>query len=439
MLTNPQFDRFRRLASSLAGIHLAERHRDLLDQRRRRLGIGEGADLEALLAAAEVGEKAARATLLGLLTTKFTCFFRHPGHFALAANEALRAVQATGRARLWSAGAATGQEPYSLAIAVIEAFGRDDPPVSILATDVDGQSLSVAERGEYGEVAMEGLDTARRERFFRRAEAAGRWRVVDGLRRLVEFRPLNLAGEEWPAEGSFDVIFCRNAELYEWWERGEYRPYEREELINLIVACKAMVPRYCRLNRIIRDIPAGHIVAGNKESHLRQVVQREMQRRGLRCQCIRCREVGMRAVKPAELSTAEMRYDTDVSEEWFLSADTPEDRLAGFLRLSLPRDRSASATLFAELQGCAMIREVHVYGPALRIGGTSEGEAQHVGLGRRLVERAADIARGRGYDRLAVIAAVGTRSYYRRLGFLQSGLYMTRLLTERTYATLQNT
>ncbi len=226
----------------------------------------------------------------------------------------------------------------------------------------------------------------------------------------------------------YPTALLRNAELYEWWERGEYRPYEREELINLIVACKAMVPRYCRLNRIIRDIPASHIVAGNKESHLRQVVQREMQRRGLRCQCIRCREVGMRAVKPAELSIAEMRYDTDVSEEWFLSADTPEDRLAGFLRLSLPRDKSASAALFAELQGCAMIREVHVYGPALRIGGTSEGEAQHIGLGRRLVERAADIARRQGYDRLAVIAAIGTRRYYRRLGFAPSGLYMVRSL-----------
>ncbi|MCC7354008.1 MAG: tRNA uridine(34) 5-carboxymethylaminomethyl modification radical SAM/GNAT enzyme Elp3 [Anaerolineae bacterium] len=227
----------------------------------------------------------------------------------------------------------------------------------------------------------------------------------------------------------YPTALLRNAELYEWWERGEYQPYERAALIDLIVDCKALVPRYCRLNRIIRDIPAGHIVAGNKESHLRQVVQQEMRRRGLQCRCIRCREVGTKAVKSADLSITEIRYDTGVAEEWFLSADTPEDRLAGFLRLSLPQDRAASAVLFAELRGCAMIREVHVYGPALRIGSASEGEAQHIGLGRRLVERATEIARSQGYGRLAVISAIGTRPYYCRLGFAPSGLYMVRSLT----------
>lgn len=222
----------------------------------------------------------------------------------------------------------------------------------------------------------------------------------------------------------YPTALLRDTELYQHWEKGEYRPYTREELIGLIVACKTMVPRYCRLNRIIRDIPAGHIVAGNKESHLRQVVQAEMRRRGLRCQCIRCREVGHEEVRPEALRLEEMRYDTDVTEERFLSFVTPDDRLAAFLRLSLPRDRTASAALFAELDGCAMIREVHVYGPALGIGSESMGEAQHIGLGRRLIRRAAEIARAEGYGRLAVIAAIGTRRYYGRLGFEPKGLYM---------------
>jgi elongator complex protein 3 len=226
----------------------------------------------------------------------------------------------------------------------------------------------------------------------------------------------------------YPTALLRNTELYRHWENGEYQPYTREALIGLLAACKAMVPRYCRLNRVIRDIPAGHIVAGNKESHLRQVVQAEMRRQGLRCQCIRCREVGQEEVRPETLHLEEIGYDTDVTEERFLSFVTPQDRLAAFLRLSLPRDRSASAELLAELRDCAMIREVHVYGPALGIGSESMGEAQHLGLGRRLIQRAAEIARAEGYGHLAVIAAIGTRRYYRRLGFEPRGSYMVRPL-----------
>ncbi len=162
------------------------------------------------------------------------------------------------------------------------------------------------------------------------------------------------------------------------------------ELIDLIGACKQTVPRYCRLTRIIRDIPAADIVAGNKQSNLRQVVQQEMRRRGLRCRCIRCREVGQaKAGLETTVLTIEV-YHTTVAEEHFLSYVTPADRLAAFLRLSLPYDHQASADLFPELSACAMIREVHVYGPALDIGSASEGEAQHSGLGTRLIEEAED-------------------------------------------------
>jgi elongator complex protein 3 len=226
----------------------------------------------------------------------------------------------------------------------------------------------------------------------------------------------------------YPTTLLRNAELYNWWERGEYRPYERDELVNLIAACKAMVPRYCRLNRIIRDIPVGHIVAGNKESHLRQVVQREMRRRGLRCQCIRCREIGREEIGLDELHMEEQVYATSVSKEHFIGVVTPQDRLAGFLRLSLPLDRDASAALFPELRGCAMIREVHVYGPALAIGHESTGEAQHSGLGRRIIARAEETAQAAGYPRLAVISAIGTRRYYSRLGYELDGLYMVKSL-----------
>ena len=127
-----------------------------------------------------------------------------------------------------------------------------------------------------------------------------------------------------------------------------------------------------------------------------------------------------------ELYLESLRYWTDVTEERFLSFVTRDDRLAGFLRLSLPRPDVSPEEQPEELRGAAVIREVHVYGPALSLGDESRGEAQHRGLGTRLIEEAIRQARGAGYRRIAVISAIGTRNYYRRLGSELGELYMTR-------------
>jgi chemotaxis protein methyltransferase CheR len=214
MLSNQQFDRARRLASNLAGIELVERHRELLDRRSRRFGILSGADLDSLLSAAEDGQTAASQRLLCLLTTKFTGFFRHPRHFDIAADHALRAAQQCGRARLWCAAAATGEEAYSLAMRLIEVFRGPDPPATLLATDLDKDALAVAQRGEYGEPALRALDIRRRGAFFCESSGARRYRIAPAVRCLVDFRPLNLASTAWPVEGPFDVIFCRNVLMY---------------------------------------------------------------------------------------------------------------------------------------------------------------------------------------------------------------------------------
>jgi len=214
MLSNQQFDRTRRLALSLAGIELAERHRELLDRRSRRLGALDGAGLDSLLRAAEQGELTATQQLVCLLTTKFTGFFRHPRHFRIAAEHAIRAADRRGSARLWSAAAATGEEPYSLAMALIEAFGRNDPPATILATDVDVEALAVGQQGEYAEAALRGWDPQRRERFLRQTNVTRRWSIAPAVRRLVEFRALNLISETWLVEGPFDVVLCRNVLMY---------------------------------------------------------------------------------------------------------------------------------------------------------------------------------------------------------------------------------
>jgi chemotaxis protein methyltransferase CheR len=211
-LSDAEFERARRLAVALAGIELFERHRELLQRRGDRAGVGE--TVATLLDAAERDEPGARRRFVELLTTKVTGFFRHPRHFDLAAEHALWAAHRRGAARLWSAAAATGEEPYSLAMAVIGVFRRDDPPVTILATDVDETALAVTRNGEYTAAALDPLDAAFRGRFFGPPTASGRRCLVPAVRRLVDVRRLNLADVAWPIDGIFDVVLCRNVLMY---------------------------------------------------------------------------------------------------------------------------------------------------------------------------------------------------------------------------------
>jgi elongator complex protein 3 len=216
-----------------------------------------------------------------------------------------------------------------------------------------------------------------------------------------------------------------NAELYEVWQRGEFTPYTTGELIDLIADIKPTIPRYCRVNRVIRDIPSTNVVAGNKRTSLRQDIHAEMLRRGTVCQCIRCREVRRVTVAPSALRLDDLVYSADTAEEHFISFVTPDDKLAGFIRLSLPLE-SAPQTGLADLTGAALIREVHVYGQSLPVGTESPGATQHAGLGTRLLAEAERIAHTRGYDKMAVISAVGTRQYYLERGFTRGELYLIK-------------
>jgi len=225
----------------------------------------------------------------------------------------------------------------------------------------------------------------------------------------------------------YPTALIQDTQLYPFYERGEYKPYSDDELIELLIACKAMVPPYCRINRVVRDIPGNYIAAGSKKSHMRVIVQREMKRRGMQCQCIRCREVRGEKLEIERLKLEIKRFETDATQEYFLSYEA-QGKLAGFLRLSLPNADAPSEEMLEELHGSAMIREVHVYGPALEIGAASEGQAQHIGLGTRLMEEATRIAHEAGFKRLAVISAIGTREYYRKHRFQLGELYMGRML-----------
>ena len=225
----------------------------------------------------------------------------------------------------------------------------------------------------------------------------------------------------------YPTQLLRNTELYHYWQRGEYTPYTTEQLIELIADLKPTIPPYCRVNRVVRDIPSVNVVEGNKKTSLRQDVLKEIARRGAACHCIRCREVSGQKIDPASLRLEDLVYQAGGAEEHFLSFVTPQDKLAGFLRLSLPGAVSPRTGL-ADLAKAAIIREVHVFGQSLEVGETRHGAAQHAGLGTRLMEEAERIVVAGGYQRLAVISAVGTRRYYLKRGFERGELYLYKTL-----------
>ncbi|HVS66898.1 MAG TPA: tRNA uridine(34) 5-carboxymethylaminomethyl modification radical SAM/GNAT enzyme Elp3 [Thermoanaerobaculia bacterium] len=228
----------------------------------------------------------------------------------------------------------------------------------------------------------------------------------------------------------YPCSLIESAELMAYWRAGRWRPYGEDELASVLVACMRRVPRYCRVTRVIRDIPGTDIVAGNRVTNFRQVVERELERRAELSRDIRAREVRELEIDVREVELSVEEYETSGGRECFLEALAPGDRLAGFLRLRLP-ERPA---FLSELGRAAVIREVHVYGQAVALGGRERGLAQHRGLGRRLIDRARRLARECGYDRLAVISAVGTRGYYRRLGFADGELYQVMALASEVPA-----
>ena len=217
-------------------------------------------------------------------------------------------------------------------------------------------------------------------------------------------------------------------------ESGEWKPYTEEELLDVLASDIVATPAFCRVSRMIRDFSSNDIVAGNKKPNLRQMVERRLSETGqVRVREIRYREIGSDAPNPAELELDVVAYTTPTSEERFLQWITPEGKIAGFLRLSLPDQRFVAEC--AKRYGDdapvglreAMIREVHVYGVAARVG--QEGvAAQHRGLGRALVARACELSLEAGFERINVISAVGTREYYRSLGFADHGLYQQKTL-----------
>jgi len=226
----------------------------------------------------------------------------------------------------------------------------------------------------------------------------------------------------------YPCSLLETAELMDYYKQGLWHPYSYEELLQVVTECIASTPPYCRLTRVIRDIPSTDIVVGNKYANFREIAEQKLDQLGIPRLEIRSREIKNQKVTREQLQLDIITYETNCGEEQFLQFITKDNRLTGFLRLHLPFDKNLEHPFVPELANSAIIREIHIYGQTVSLGKQDQGKAQHLGLGTSLIEEATKITKTKGYAKLAVISAVGTREYYRRRGFQDGELYQFKIL-----------
>lgn len=214
--TDEDFARAREIIYRTAGIALSPGKRDLvygrLARRLRARGLTSFGDYLAIL---ENGDHREEEAFVNALTTNLTSFFREPHHFPIL-GEHLKGLGDSRPLSIWCCAASTGEEPYSIAMTVVERFNTFSPPVRILATDIDTNVLDRGRQGIYSLDRLEQLTTGQRQRFFLRGDGknAGLAKVKPELQKLVTFRRLNLLDRQWPMRERFDAIFCRNVMIY---------------------------------------------------------------------------------------------------------------------------------------------------------------------------------------------------------------------------------
>jgi len=223
----------------------------------------------------------------------------------------------------------------------------------------------------------------------------------------------------------YPTMVVAGTELEKWCRDGRYQPYPDEVMINLVTEIKSLVPKYVRISRVLRDIPAKFITGGLKDS-LRDVVKQRMKEQGVTCRCIRCREYGHRARdnwEIAEPRLVRLDYEASGGREIFLSFEDKNETLFGLLRLRIQPQPLANGN-------SALIRELHIYGPEVSFHQRDPNSAQHKGLGRALLKEAERIAAGEfGALQIAVLSGIGAKDYYRSgFGYTAQGDYMVKRL-----------
>ncbi len=229
----------------------------------------------------------------------------------------------------------------------------------------------------------------------------------------------------------YPCMILKGSVLYKWWSRGDidYVPYGDAQLTRVLALCEREIPEYVRLIRVIRDIPADYIFASSRKSNLREVVDGVQKEFGYAQRDIRAREIKDLEVVLEDFHLDTQVYDTETGTEHFIQFINKDRKIAGFVRLRLPK--AGSTTGFEEfpnlkiLIDAAIVRELHVYGTIRRIG--EEGnQAQHVGFGKMLMAEAERQSKEAGFKKVAVIAGVGVRGYYAKIGYHLEGTYMVK-------------
>lgn len=219
----------------------------------------------------------------------------------------------------------------------------------------------------------------------------------------------------------YPCSLIKTAELMQVYNQGLWKPYTQEELAEVLYHHILFTPRYCRLTRIIRDIPSTDIVVGNKFTNFRQIAEAKILKSGKKAVEVRSREIKNKDFENQNLKIMKTKYETQSSWEYFLEYINDQDEIFGFLRLSLPKVPS----FISELSDNAIIREIHIYGQSMEVGKKALNKTQHQGLGKNLINLAKDISKESGFKKLSVISAIGTRDYYKKNGFELTGLYQT--------------
>lgn len=256
--------------------------------------------------------------------------------------------------------------------------------------------------------------------------------LVDSKKDLKQFKILFKNPDFKPDSLKiYPTLVIKGTELYKMWKRGEYKPLKSEEGVRLISEAMKYIPKYCRVIRVQRDIPSTKIVAGIKKSNLRELVEKECERRGIRIQEIRYREVGHRIEKGIlpdveHVKLCRLDYQASKGKEIFLSfEDVKNDILIGFLRLRIPYKPFRNE--IDEKTG--LVRELHVYGQTVPIGLIKKQAWQHKGFGNRLLKESERIARGE-FDmrKVVVMSGIGTRKYYAKFGYKKDGPFVSKVL-----------
>jgi elongator complex protein 3 len=231
----------------------------------------------------------------------------------------------------------------------------------------------------------------------------------------------------------YPCLAIEGTKTYQWIQEGKYQPYTTEKAAEVITEIKKFIPKWVRIMRVQRDIPARLIIDGVKKSNLRQIVHEKLKNQNIQCQCIRCREVGHRLktdnIKPdlANIEILTEQYVASDGREYFISAEDPKNNvLLGYLRLRIPSSKAHRPEITEKTS--AIIRELHVYGPLVPVGHRETEAWQHKGYGIRLLEEAEHITKDADIEKLLVISALGTKRYYMRFGYRHDGPYMSKHL-----------